>query len=122
MRQLIFVFGSNLKGIHGSGSARYAREVYGAQTGVGEGLTGSSYALPTCSAPGVPLSAAEVSKAVDRFIEHAASNQEKDYLLTAVGTGYAGFVPSTINFMLAARKKPLTDNIYIQARIAFPRT
>lgn len=43
----IFVFGSNPKGVHGAGAAKTAREQFGAQSGVGEGLTGSSYALPT---------------------------------------------------------------------------
>ena len=43
----IFVFGSNLRGIHGAGSARVARLQFGAVYGVGEGLQGSAYALPT---------------------------------------------------------------------------
>ena len=43
----IFVFGSNPKGIHGAGAAKVAMEQFGAKYGVGEGLTGNSYALPT---------------------------------------------------------------------------
>lgn len=43
----IFVFGSNPKGIHGAGAAKVAMEQFGAKFGVGEGLTGNSYALPT---------------------------------------------------------------------------
>lgn len=43
----IFVFGSNPKGVHGAGAAKVAREQFGAVYGVGEGLTGNSYALPT---------------------------------------------------------------------------
>lgn len=43
----IFVFGSNPEGRHGAGAAKVAREQFGAQYGVGEGLTGNSYALPT---------------------------------------------------------------------------
>lgn len=43
----IFVFGSNPEGRHGAGAARVAREQFGAVYGVGEGLTGNSYALPT---------------------------------------------------------------------------
>ncbi len=43
----IFVFGSNPEGRHGAGAAKVAREVFGAKYGVGEGLTGNSYALPT---------------------------------------------------------------------------
>lgn len=44
---VIFVFGSNPEGRHGAGSAKVAHDVFGAQYGVGEGLTGNSYALPT---------------------------------------------------------------------------
>jgi len=43
----IFVFGSNPEGRHGSGSAKVAKEKFGAIYGQGEGLQGSSYALPT---------------------------------------------------------------------------
>ena len=43
----IFVFGSNPEGRHGAGSARVAREQFGAIYGQGEGLQGSAYALPT---------------------------------------------------------------------------
>lgn len=43
----IFVFGSNPEGRHGLGAAKIARENFGAQYGIGEGLTGNAYALPT---------------------------------------------------------------------------
>lgn len=43
----IFVFGSNPEGRHGAGAAKIAREQFGAQYGIGEGLTGNAYALPT---------------------------------------------------------------------------
>ena len=43
----IFVFGSNPEGRHGSGSAKVAKEQFGAIYGQGEGLQGQAYALPT---------------------------------------------------------------------------
>lgn len=43
----IFVFGSNPEGHHGAGSANVALRKFGAIYGQGEGLQGSSYALPT---------------------------------------------------------------------------
>lgn len=46
-KNTIFVFGSNPEGRHGAGSAKVAREQFGAIYGVGEGLQGNSYALPT---------------------------------------------------------------------------
>ena len=46
-KDTIFVFGSNLEGRHGAGSAQVALQQFGATYGQGEGLQGSSYALPT---------------------------------------------------------------------------
>ena len=43
----IFVFGSNLEGKHLGGAAKAAHNKFGAQWGVGVGLTGQSYAIPT---------------------------------------------------------------------------
>ena len=42
----IFVFGSNEFGRHGKGAAKAARK-WGARNGVGEGLRGQTYAIPT---------------------------------------------------------------------------
>ncbi len=43
----IFVFGSNLKGVHAGGAARMAVTHFGAVMGQGVGLQGQSYAIPT---------------------------------------------------------------------------
>lgn len=43
----IFVFGSNPEGRHGKGSAKIAKDSFGAQYGIGRGLTGTCWALPT---------------------------------------------------------------------------
>ena len=43
----IFVFGSNPEGRHGAGSARVAVNLFGAIYGIGEGIQGNAYALPT---------------------------------------------------------------------------
>ena len=43
----IFVFGSNLKGMHGGGAAYIAYRKFGAVMGQGVGLQGQSYAIPT---------------------------------------------------------------------------
>lgn len=43
----VFVFGSNPEGRHGAGAAKIAVTQFGAKYGIGEGLVGDSYALPT---------------------------------------------------------------------------
>lgn len=43
----VFVFGSNPEGRHGAGTAKIAKERFGAEYGVGRGVTGQCWALPT---------------------------------------------------------------------------
>ncbi len=91
-----FVFGSNLSGIHGAGSARIAYEKYNAHWGVGEGLTGQAYALPTKgkNISFMPLS--EVKEHVDKFKKFAQVNPGYKFRVTCVGCGLAGFTDSEI--------------------------
>lgn len=88
----VFVFGSNLSGIHGAGAAKAAHLKYGAWWGVGEGPMGQSYALPTVRLQiAGPLSLEEIKKAVDRFIDYAKSKPEQEFLVTRVGCVLAGY-------------------------------
>lgn len=91
----IFVFGSNLHGIHGAGAARYAHVHLGFPSGMGEGLGELAYALPTCVSPGVPLDIDGVGRAVERFLYVARMVEETDpdvrFFVSEVGCGLAGF-------------------------------
>ena len=62
----VFVFGSNLGGMHGGGAARIAYRCFGAKMGVGVGLQGQSYAIPTMQ--GGPET---IRPYVDEFIDFA---------------------------------------------------
>ena len=88
---MIFVFGSNLSGIHGAGAARYAAVHRGAVYGVGEGITGSSYALPTKGLNISEMPLEEIHRHINKFIAYAANHQNLEYQVTAVGTGLSGF-------------------------------
>lgn len=93
----IFVFGSNLSGIHGAGAARAACLQYGAEWGVAEGMTGQSYALPTVQKKiAGPLSLEEIKAAVDRFISCASAHPEVVFFVTRVGCGLAGHLDQDI--------------------------
>lgn len=87
----MFVFGSNLSGIHGGGAARIAYEKFGAIWGEGVGLQSKSYAIPTKS-EGIKrtLTLEEIKPYVDSFISCAKDNPHITYLLTEVGCGLAG--------------------------------
>ena len=82
----VFVFGSNLAGQHGGGAARIAYETFGAEWGVGVGLTGQSYAIPTMQG-GVET----IKPYVDDFVAFAKAHQELFFYVTRIGCGIAGF-------------------------------
>lgn len=82
----IFVFGSNLAGQHGGGAARLAYNQFGAEWGVGVGLTGQTYAIPTMHG-GVDA----IAPYVDEFIEFARQNSDMKFYVTRIGCGIAGF-------------------------------
>ena len=87
----IFVFGSNINGWHGGGAARYAYQHFGAEWGVGEGLTGRCYALPTMEG-GVDY----IGGKVQNFLDCARQHQELTFLVTPIACGIAGFTPDDI--------------------------
>lgn len=87
----IFVFGSNLAGMHGGGAAHIARTQFGAIMGQGVGLQGKSYAIPTMHG-GVD----EIKPYVDQFIAFATIHKEQTFLVTKIGCGIAGFTEQEI--------------------------
>ena len=113
----VFVFGSNLEGIHGAGAAKAAAELWGAQRGVGKGLTGRAYAFPTKR---VPTSSQrqfeifELENYFDEFAEVARANPDKKFMFTPVGTGLGGYDLDELAFIIARASKngTLPSNIY----------
>lgn len=87
----IFVFGSNLDGLHGGGAARVAYQKFGAQWGKGVGIQGKSYGIPTMHG-GVEV----IKPYVEDFIEFALSHKEYTFLVTRIGCGIAGFSANEI--------------------------
>ena len=92
----IFVFGSNIRGMHGGGAAAIACRKFGAEWGVGEGLTGQCYALPTMEG-GVDYIAGKVQK----FLACAMSHPEKKFYVTKIACGIAGFTIEEIGPLFA---------------------
>ncbi|MBQ9356364.1 MAG: helix-turn-helix domain-containing protein, partial [Prevotella sp.] len=87
----VFVFGSNLRGMHGGGAAYLAYRKFGAVMGQGVGLQGQSYAIPTMQG-GVET----ISPYVDEFIAFAKAHPELTFLVTRIGCGIAGFTDGEI--------------------------
>lgn len=92
----VFVFGSNLAGIHGAGAAKFAARWRGAQDGVGEGRTGGAYAIPTKDARLRTLSIADSVAGVGRFLAYAAGHPETAFEVTRVGCGLAGYADADV--------------------------
>lgn len=82
----IFVFGSNLEGSHDGGAAKLAYNRFGAVWGLGTGIQGRSYAIPTMQG-GVET----IRPFVDAFIQFAKQNTTLTFLVTRIGCGIAGF-------------------------------
>ena len=101
----IFVFGSNIQGAHGGGAAWYAHKKFGAEWGVGEGITGRTYALPTMEGE------ASLKHAVEHFIACAKQHPELTFLVTAVGCGIAGYAPKEVAPLF--REATSLENVYL---------
>ena len=80
-----------LRQAHGGGAARYAYEHFDAEWGVGVGMTGHCYAIPTMYG-----GMKEIKPYVDEFIIFAEHHQELRFLVTPIGCGIAGFTPKQI--------------------------
>lgn len=111
MRREIFVFGSNLAGRHGAGAALFAAQFRGAEEGVGEGLTGDSYALPTKDYHIRTMALPTIKRHIATFLGHAAMHPENLYLLTPIGCGLAGYTRPQISSILNDLEMP--DNVVL---------
>jgi hypothetical protein len=107
----VFVFGSNLAGIHGGGAAKTALQ-WGAQMKKGIGHFGQTYALPTKGKDIKTLSLNEIKVYADQFIQYVKENQDKHFLLTEVGCGLAGLTYEQV--------APLFVNILTCSNISIP--
>ena len=101
----IFVFGSNIRGMHMGGAARVAYNKFGAEWGNGEGLQGQSYALPTMEG------LENIKIAVEHFCDCAKEHPELHFLVTPVGCGIAGYTATEIAPLF--REAAKLENVYL---------
>ncbi len=92
----IFVYGSNLAGIHGKGAAFTAYKKFGATRGRCHGLDNNSYGIPTKDEKLNVLPLERIKKYVLNFIWDASNYPELEFMVTAVGTGLSGYKPIDI--------------------------
>lgn len=87
---MIFVFGSNTRGVHGAGAAKHAALHHGAVYGIGFGQVGNSYAIPTKDHNIITLPLNDIKKYIQIFLIDAASQPNKEFKVTCIGCGLAG--------------------------------
>nr|WP_025001571.1 hypothetical protein [Prevotella aurantiaca] len=105
----IFVFGSNIEGLHGGGAALIAANKFGAVAGKGVGLQGQSYAIPTMEG-----SLEQIKSYVDEFIAFARQHTEYFFYVTRIGCGIAGYKDKDI--------APLFSDALNVENISLPRS
>jgi hypothetical protein len=86
-----FVFGSNEAGRHGKGAALCAKQYFGAVYGQGHGEQGSSYAIATKDTFLCSLPLDQIRENVRVFLQHATNHPHKQFAVSRVGCGLAGY-------------------------------
>lgn len=104
----VFVFGSNMLGSHGGGAAKYAKDHFGAEEGVCEGLTGLSWAFPTLNSDMAKRSFIQLRASKENLYKYAINWSEWTFLVTKVGCGIAGF---TVEEMRDVFQGPKPGNV-----------
>lgn len=88
---MIFVFGSNEGGYHGSGAAKVALKEHGAVMGVGYGPQGTSFGIPTKDKNIETLPLIRINEYVAKFMVEAYLLSQVDFQITRIGCGLAGY-------------------------------
>ena len=92
----IFVYGSNLAGIHGAGAARFALDKLGALRGKAAGRMNQCYAIPTKDENLETLPLDSVQHFVTNFIAYARCHPDLQFFVTRIGCGLAGYTDKDI--------------------------
>lgn len=105
----IFVFGSNEAGVHGAGAAKLAHQKFGAVYGVGFGLQGKSYAIPTKDLEIRTLSLDKIESYIQSFLTEAMEYPDTEFLVTKIGCGLAGY--SELEIASLFKNKLIPENV-----------
>ena len=117
--KFIFVFGSNEAGIHGAGAAKWAKDYLGAEPGVGFGITGNAFALPTKDHTIQTLPLSSIKEYLRKFVDYAKTQPSVAFNLTPIGCGLAGLQKKQILTLLNEldyEGHPLPQNVLFDSR------
>ncbi len=106
--EYIFVFGSNLAGLHRTELGNIAQTYYFAETGISVGINGNSYSLPVKDRFIRWLSVEEIKKYVDQFKEYTFNQPNKKFWIPDLCFEKRGYRP----YHLAPLFKGCNTNCY----------
>lgn len=106
----IFVFGSNTQGRHGAGTAKIAREKFGAIYGRASGIQGQSYAIITKDLTKEihpSIKDTEIKFQILLMYHYAEDNPDLDFYVAYTGKGYNlnGYTPQEMADMFNSFKR-----------------
>lgn len=107
----IFTYGANESFRHGAGAAKLALK-WGARHGIA-GLVGQTYGIPTKDHNIRTLPLDKIQVHVDTFLATAFSHPEYEFLVTAIGTGLAGYRAEDIAPLFKMIKTGVFDNVIL---------
>lgn len=88
---VVYVFATDVLGRHQNAEAEKAVSQWGALAGLGEGLSGTSYAIPVYNDEGKVRPISELRRPIRTFIEHAKRNRYKTFQVSRLGCGPFGY-------------------------------
>ena len=91
----VWVFGSNLAGVHGAGAAKVALERFGAEYGFGIGRVNDTYAIPKKGIALEVLSIDQITPHIRVFLDYARTSK-RQFFVTRIGCGLAGYADADI--------------------------
>jgi hypothetical protein len=112
----VIVVGSNTRGIHGAGAAKLAFKKFGAKWGVGRGLQGQTYALPTKDFEINTLPLYDIERNIKEFLDFAGENPHYEFYTTLIGCGLANYTPDQIGPLFG--KFPIPSNVILPIQFA----
>lgn len=92
---LIFVYGASEHYVNGAGAALHAVRFHGAKKYLGP-FVGNSYGIPTKDRYLRTLPIEKIRKHVGAFLTFAEAHPEKQFFVTRIGTGLAGYTDADI--------------------------
>jgi len=118
-----FVFGSNDKGEHIGGAAKFAVDNFGAIWGQSEGLQGQSYAIPTLYFNDDDildkLDIIDIEESIKKLINCALDNLDLEFHVTKIGCGIAGFEIKEITSLFKGMLIP--ENVILPKEFVNPQ-